>query len=331
MLEDSMLGGDDDDDLTDLLEECENQVAGPQMRSREMEPPNTGASCSSAPIRGTEPSYTSMIARVSQAGATAATNVSGNNPGEAHFAVAIEALIKHSKEMVEVIKGQQDRSTEEEGGSKRKGREEVSYHPQEPVLLVEESYKIEDDAHEHLDTRLRQRLRAINVCPSTYWNKEAFLRVERPILGSSLYTEHLMPVQVHEGTVCKVYNRCTIFEIKNFLSSNSTVQKEGKKRIKVQDVAVDEFYLGVQTQWINATQVWEVVEAGLNFMAVEFMVRRYSHTALAMIRALHECRYFCGVAQGNPKLQRTLIESFFNECFRVSHLGIIIHSICGHL
>ena len=32
MLEDSMLGGDDNNDRTDLLEEGENKVAGPQMR-----------------------------------------------------------------------------------------------------------------------------------------------------------------------------------------------------------------------------------------------------------------------------------------------------------
>ena len=64
--------------------------------------------------------------------------------------------------------------------------------------------------------------------------------------------------------------------------------------------------------------MWEVIDAGFNYMAVEFMVRRYSYTALAMMRCLHDVRYFCGVAP-NPKLQRKLIEDFFNECFRVSN------------
>ena len=56
------------------------------------------------------------------------------------------------------------------------------------------------------------------------------------------------------------------------------------------------------------------MDAGWNFVGVLFMVRNYSYTGLAMMRALHECRFFCAVAK--PRLQRTLIEGFFNECFR---------------
>ena len=55
-----------------------------------------------------------------------------------------------------------------------------------------------------------------------------------------------------------------------------------------------------------------------------------------MIRCLHECRckksiivifthcrkfiYFCGVA-ASPKQQRTLIEGFFNDCFKVRNIS----------
>ena len=34
-----------------------------------------------------------------------------------------------------------------------------------------------------------------------------------------------------------------------------------------------------------------------------------------MFRALHNCRFFCGVCSG-PKQQRLVIESYFNECFK---------------
>ena len=59
--------------------------------------------------------------------------------------------------------------------------------------------------------------------------------------------------------------------------------------------------------------MWEVVDGAMNMMALEFMVRQYSYAALAIIRCVHECRYFCGVVK-NPKEQRSLLENYFNEC-----------------
>merc|ERR1712082_512130 len=98
------------------------------------------------------------------------------------------------------------RRNTEEGGSKRKTKEEISYHPQDPLLVDEEAYKIKDDAHDYIDTALRQKLRPINVCPSTYWKKGAFKQVERPILGSAIYIEHIMPGNVNESTICKTHD-----------------------------------------------------------------------------------------------------------------------------
>ena len=46
------------------------------------------------------------------------------------------------------------------------------------------------------------------------------------------------------------------------------------------------------------------------------MVRNYSYTGLAMIRVLHDSRYFCGVAE-TPKMQMLLLEQYWNECLKV--------------
>ena len=301
MLEDSMLGGSDDD-IDDLLEDCIVQVDGPPLLQRghsgrvpgegnSSTDVGTGSSCSTSnPVVGVRGDLTVAIQAL------------------------VEPLIQQSKMMVEAVR--ESRRMDDDLGGKRKMREDISYYPQEPVMLLESSYKIQDDAHDTLDLRLRQRLRPINVCPTTYYKKGAFERVERPIHGFNLYTEHLMPVTVNEGTVCKMHDRWAYWEIKNLMTSNAGVVKEPNKKIKVQDVGVDKFYMGVETEWKNARYVWEVVEAGFNYMAVEFMIRNYSYTALAMMRTLHECRYFCGVAP-NPKTQRHLLEGFFNECFKV--------------
>ena len=208
---------------------------------------------------------------------------------------------------------------------KRRHKEELSYETQDPVLLLLENYKVEDDSHETLDTSLRQQLRPINADPTTYWTKGAFKQVERPIYIP--YIDHICLGNVHEGTLCKNFDGGAFFEIKNWLTRNAGVQRKKDKMLKIHEVGVDNFSMGVQTNWSQATQVWEVIDAGFNYMAVEFMVRRYSYMALAMMRCLHDVRYFCGVAP-NPKLQRKLIEDFFNECFRVSNgqaFGIKVH------
>ena len=77
------------------------------------------------------------------------------------------------------------------------------------------------------------------------------------------------------------------------LGRNSGVMN--KKKMAIHEVGKDSFAMGVEKDWATANTVWEVMDAGLNYIAVEFMVRQYSYTGPAMIGCLHECRYFCGV------------------------------------
>ena len=77
--------------------------------------------------------------------------------------------------------------------------------------------------------------------------------------------------------------------------------------------------MGIDTHWSTVDSVYEVVDAGFNHLCVEFMIRNYSYSAIAIMRGLHECRYFCGVAP-NPKQQRILVEAYYNECLKVCYL-----------
>ena len=86
--------------------------------------------------------------------------------------------------------------------------------------------------------------------------------------------------------------------------------------MKVHEVHEDHLSMGIDTHWPTADSVYEVVDAGFNHLCVEFMIRNYSYSAIAILRGLHECRYFCGVAL-NPKQQRTLVEAYYNECLKV--------------
>ena len=285
-----MLGGDEDD-LDDLLRDCGNQIERPEMVEQ-----------SSA--RGESSN------RVS-------TNRLDTPPGPSNISsTQLAQIIEQNAMLINLVAKQAKRPEDET--PKRKAKEEVSLHAEEPTLLEIESYKIEDNAHDKVDTLLRQMLRPINVCPSIWWVKGAFKRVEKPILGSGLFLEHIMPRGVYEGTLCKHCDSWAVLEHKNYLSSNSGIVKEPKKRVTVKNIHAiqfDEFDMGIQTQWNEAKHVWEAMDGIFNFVAVEFMTRRYSHAGLSILRCLHEVRYFCGVAEG-PKQQRILLIEFFNECLR---------------
>ena len=163
---------------------------------------------------------------------------------------------------------------------------------------------------------MRQRLRPVNMDPKEYWTKESFKRVDRPILGGSLYLEHIMNGDVNPSTLCKSFDRGAFVELKNYLTKNSGIGMEKKKLMKIVEIGSEGYSMGMQTNWAQASTVWEVMDAGFNYMAVEFMIRNYNYTALAMMRCLHDVRYFSGVTT-NPKDQRLLLEDFFNECFKV--------------
>ena len=96
-----------------------------------------------------------------------------------------------------------------------------------------------------------------------------------------------MPNHVNEKTICMHYDRCAIQEIKNYLTKNSGVTRKLDNKLKVYEQS-DEFSMGIQTNWLDASDVFEVVDAGWNFLSLEFMIRGYSHAAIAIMHCLHE-------------------------------------------
>ena len=174
--------------------------------------------------------------------------------------------------------------------SRKRQRDEGDIKPQEPVTVSLENYKVEDDAHDKIDFKLRQLLRPINKDPKEYWQKFSFKSVERPILGSAVFLEHLMAGTINEKTLCKHADRNAFTKLENYLSKNSGVTEKSKKKLSVQEVGEDQYSMGVETKWEQASTVFEAVGGVLNYIACEHMIRQYSYTGIAMIRALHEHR-----------------------------------------
>jgi hypothetical protein len=200
--------------------------------------------------------------------------------------------------------------------SRKRRREDGDGKPQEPELVMLENYKIEDDAHEKIDFKLRQMLRPINKDPKEYWQRFCFNSVDRPILGSAVFLEHLMAGSINEKTLCKHADRNAFTKLENYLGKNSGVTEKSKKKLSVHEIGEDQYQMGVETKWEPASTVFEAVGGLLNYISCEHMIRQYSYTGLAMLRALHENKFFCTVAD-SPKTQRMLVETWFNECLKV--------------
>jgi hypothetical protein len=227
-MDDSMLGGAENDDISVLLAECRDQPDRPD--NLLLGDHGGHGVADEGPVLG-------------------ARGGAGIDPSIAALMASQMEMNRAQGEMFKKLMEAQGsrRSSEEDGVTKRKVKEDISYHPQEPFPFVDDAYKIDDDGHEKVDTLLRQRLRPINACPTTYWKKGAFKQCERPILGASLYLEHIMPGSVNKTTICKHHDRCAFIEIKNYLSKNSGVSNQNKKKIKLYEVGHDEFGMGVHS------------------------------------------------------------------------------------
>ena len=206
-----MIGGDDDD-VQELLADIRNDVERPNLVMSD-------SSCNARDLQGSS----------SGAGPSSQQIVQSGGISSRHMEAIIE-LQASSFKLMEFMSKQQSGGEE---GQKRKNRDEMCYEPKGPILLKEDTYKLEDDGHQKLDLRLRQKLRPVNADPKDYWVKGAFDRCDGPILGASLHLEHLMPNFVNESTICKTYDRWAYVKIKNYLTKNAGVAIETQKKLKV--------------------------------------------------------------------------------------------------
>ena len=221
-----MLGGDEDDDLEALVADCTSQVEAVTRVSHNQRP-----LVSETPVQVPGPIHGNAT-------------VLGEDLNQTH----LSRLLEQNSKLFEIITRQQEQQGESSSNNdKRKFRDDISYNPQGPVLLLEEAYHLEDGAHSKIDTRLRQRLRPVNADPEEWWVKGAFDRCERPILGGSLYLDHIMTSSINESTLCKASDRWAYTEIKNWLSRNLAVGKVNTNRFKVREVTSNEFSMGIQT------------------------------------------------------------------------------------
>ena len=82
--------------------------------------------------------------------------------------------------------------------------EEAETVTERPVMVQLDNYSVKDDATEHIDAFLRNKLRPINAKPEKYWKE--FDRVARPVL-EAYETSHLTGYLINPRVVEKMHDR----------------------------------------------------------------------------------------------------------------------------
>ena len=176
-------------------------------------------------------------------------------------------------------------------GKKRGGKQEEG-----KAVLTDKEVRVKDDNNTTIDAFARNLLckNPNSADPSSWWSAE-FENVSKPVLGESLCLGHLGPGTVNPDVILKMHDRCKVVTVKELLTSNS-----GYGGTLEQNISAKKKSGGGTSSWEfaetkslkNAVKLEEVVEAGLNYQEIVFMVRNWDWTGVAVMRVAHACRYF---------------------------------------
>ena len=209
-----------------------------------------------------------------------------NKVTESHSAIA-QAMRSNEAGVREIVQSIMDH------GKKRPAEREKE---EEKPKLTDEMMRVKDDNNTVIDGKIRNLVgkNPNSSEPSSWWSAE-FSNVAHPELGEGLCLNHLGPGMINPDVVLKIHDRRKVVTVKELLTANSGYggnleESISAKRKNGRDGGSWEF---AETKSLkNAVKLEEVVEAGLNFCMVVFMVRSWDYSGLAMIRVAHAVRFF---------------------------------------
>jgi hypothetical protein len=186
--------------------------------------------------------------------------------------------------------------------------------PEEPKLL-EKTLELKDDAHTVLQKEYRENWRQINRNPELWWSQEIYPIEVEPNLRGSVYLEHLIPMTLNEKALSWLHSSSKRIDVKMMAHKNSTTAKKSKKEmLNIQTSESNDGTMSVEASipWEESSDVFEIIEAVMNLVAAEHMIRPWSYQAINIMRSLHEVKYFCHVVK-TARDQKDLCETFVNE------------------
>jgi hypothetical protein len=150
-------------------------------------------------------------------------------------------------------------------GAKRKRNDDEDEESEEasgqPVLIHKQGHELKDDAHSVIDWEAR-KLRPYNGGDmDLYWAKQP-IRV-KPVI-EDLKMGHVTKAPINPNVIAKMHDRGKDTTGKQWLSSNYAVEGRGGRIRADNDRTAGAFVL----DYIEATGVWDVVDAMHNYCAI---------------------------------------------------------------
>ena len=186
--------------------------------------------------------------------------------------------------------------------------------PEEPKLL-DKTLELRDDAHSVLQKEYRENWRQINRNPELWWNQGIYPTEVEPNLRGSVYLEHLIPMTLNEKTLSWLHSSSKRIDVKMMSHKNSTTSKKSKKEmLNIQTMESCDGTMSVEASipWAESSDVFEIVEAVMNLVASEHMIRPWSYQGINIMGSLHEVKYFAHVVK-SARDQKELCENYVNE------------------
>ena len=180
---------------------------------------------------------------------------------------------------------------------KRKSHGEDDEPDEEPPIMVEETFEVKDDGHDTISWPVRLALQPINREPSEIWKKSTYPMVTHPILGGTLYTEHLFPGQVNTATVKLRHDRGYFLTVNEFSHKNSSILLRSSKKMHMNAKDRTGLTFDMKKKYEECKTVYEVVTSFLNYVALEQRIRPHSHEALTILRVLHDLRWLSEIVK----------------------------------
>jgi hypothetical protein len=175
--------------------------------------------------------------------------------------------------------------------------------PEEPKLL-EKTLELKDDAHTVLQKEYRENWRQINRNPELWWSQEIYPIEVEPNLRGSVYLEHLIPMTLNEKALSWLHSSSKRIDVKMMAHKNSTTAKKSKKEmLNIQTSESNDGTMSVEASipWEESSDVFEIIEAIMNLVAAEHMIRPWSYQAINIMRSLHEVKYFLPCSEDSQR------------------------------
>ena len=91
-------------------------------------------------------------------------------------------------------------------------------------------------------------------------------------------------------------------------------KKSKQEMLRINTLETDDGHVSVEASipWAENTDVMELVEAVMNLVAAEHMIRPWSYQGINIMRSLHKVKYFAHVVE-SPRSQKIICETYVNE------------------